>query len=105
MGNSRQSGGFCDANTMIVSVEAVMGGEPVFKGTRIPVRLISAMKAQGATTQEILDGYPALTAEMVELAESWAAAHPVSSPVEASSVQTLVLKSSKRVPLKPSSDR
>ncbi len=34
------------------------------------------MKAQGATTEEIVQGYPSLTTRMVELAEIWTAAHP-----------------------------
>lgn len=33
-----------------------MGGEPGYKGTRIPVRMVAAMKAQGASTSEILEG-------------------------------------------------
>ncbi|MGZ2464525.1 uncharacterized protein (DUF433 family) [Sinorhizobium medicae] len=33
------------------------------------------MKLQGASTDEIAEGYPALTARMVDLAEIWAAAH------------------------------
>jgi uncharacterized protein (DUF433 family) len=34
------------------------------------------MKQQGATTDELVEGYPALTAGMVDLAEIWVAAHP-----------------------------
>ena len=39
---------------MIGRVSGVMGGEPVFKGSRIPVRMINAMLAQGADEGEIL---------------------------------------------------
>jgi len=56
----------------------VIGGEPVFKGTRVPVRMVAAMKKQGADAIEIVEGYPALTARMVDLAEIWVAAHPTS---------------------------
>jgi hypothetical protein len=35
------------------------------------------MKAQGATTEEIVEGYPSLTVRMVELAEILTAAQPV----------------------------
>jgi len=61
---------------MIQSVKGVVVGEPVFKGTRVSVRTITAMKAQGASTAEIVEGYPSLTEGMVELAEIWAADHP-----------------------------
>lgn len=65
-----------EAEQMIHSLKGVMAGEPVFNKTRVPVRTIAAMKAQGASTREIVDGYPSLTARMVDLAEIWAAAHP-----------------------------
>lgn len=55
---------------------AIMGGEPVFKGTRIPVRMVAAMLDQGADEDEILDGYPSLTRRRLELSRIWAAAHP-----------------------------
>lgn len=42
------------------SDKAVLNGEPVFKGTRIPVRLIAAMLEQGADEDELLEGYPKL---------------------------------------------
>jgi len=53
------------------------------KGTRVPVRMVAAMKAQGASTAEIVDGYPSVTARMVELAEIWSAAHPARAAAEA----------------------
>ncbi len=65
-----------EADKIIHSVKGVVGGEPVFKGTRIPVRTIAAMKQQGATTDELVEGYPALTARTVDLAEIWVAARP-----------------------------
>lgn len=46
----------------------IMRGTPVFKGTRIPIDLVADMLAQGATAEEILEGYPTLSAEMVSLA-------------------------------------
>jgi uncharacterized protein (DUF433 family) len=45
-----------------------MRGTPVFKGTRIPVDLVADMLAQGATAEEILEGYPTLSEEMISLA-------------------------------------
>jgi uncharacterized protein (DUF433 family) len=49
-----------------------MRGTTVFKGTRIPVDLVADMLAQGATAEEILQGYPTLTKEMISLASLYA---------------------------------
>ena len=64
------------AERMIVSDPDVMKGTPVYRGTRIPVHAIAGMLAQGATVQEILEGYPALTRKAVELAPVYAKAFP-----------------------------
>jgi uncharacterized protein (DUF433 family) len=53
-----------------------MGGTPVFRGTRIPVYLVADMIEQGTPINEILEGYPALTREMVEFASIYASTHP-----------------------------
>ena len=88
-----------EADKIIHSVKGVVGGEPVFKGTRVPVRTIAAMKLQGAPTDEIVEGYPALTARMVDLAEIWVAAHPARGRPRKLSEQGLKVKSVKRLPL------
>lgn len=62
--------------SMVVSDPEIMRGTPVFKGTRIPVELVAEMTAQGATVEEILAGYPALSREQVELAPLYVAAFP-----------------------------
>lgn len=64
------------AERMVDSDPEVMGGAPVFRGTRIPVRLVADMLEQGATAEEILDGYPALTRLDIELAPVYAGAFP-----------------------------
>jgi uncharacterized protein (DUF433 family) len=61
---------------MVVSDPEVMGGTPVYRSTRIPVDLVATMMAQGATVEEILEGYPALSREQVELAPLYVAAFP-----------------------------
>jgi uncharacterized protein (DUF433 family) len=53
-----------------------MGGAPVFRGTRVPVYAIVDMLRDGATVQEILDGYPSLKEEKIRLAELYVTAHP-----------------------------
>jgi uncharacterized protein (DUF433 family) len=61
----------------MVQVDAnIMGGTPVIAGTRIPVAAINEMLAQGATVEEITEGYPSLSAEQVSLASIYVAAHP-----------------------------
>ncbi|MCM5689727.1 DUF433 domain-containing protein [Sinorhizobium meliloti] len=88
-----------EAGKIIHSIKGVAGGEPVFKGTRVPVRTIAAMKLQGAATDEIVEGYPALTARMVDLAEIWVAAHPARGRPRKLSEQGLKVKSVKRLTL------
>jgi len=64
------------AREMVVEDPEILGGEPVIKGTRIPVYLVADMLAKGASQQEILEGYPTLAEEQVELASLYAIAYP-----------------------------
>src|SRR5579872_4946118 len=61
---------------MVVSDPEIMRGTPVFKGTRIPVDLVADMLAQGATPEEILEGYPTLNREKVSIAPLYLRAYP-----------------------------
>jgi uncharacterized protein (DUF433 family) len=61
---------------MVVSDPEIMLGTPVFKGTRIPVALVADMLAQGATVQEILEGYPTLNKEKIAMAPLYMRAFP-----------------------------
>ncbi|MBB4103132.1 DUF433 domain-containing protein [Allorhizobium borbori] len=88
-----------EAERVIESVKGVLGGEPVFRKTRVPVRTIAAVKAQGATSEEIIEGYPSLTLRMVELAEIWTAAHPARGRPRKLSELGATVKSSKRLSL------
>lgn len=65
-----------DAIRMAESDAEIMHGEPVYKGTRIPVQSIADMLSHGATVAEILEGYPSLTREKVELAPMYVKAFP-----------------------------
>jgi uncharacterized protein (DUF433 family) len=64
------------ARRLIVNDPDIMGGEPVFRGTRVPVHMIAKLVAQGSTQAELLESYPRVTAEMIRLAPVCAAAHP-----------------------------
>jgi hypothetical protein len=48
----------------------------VFKGTRIPVDLVADMLSQGATTEEVLEGYPTLNKEKIAIAPLFMRAFP-----------------------------
>lgn len=65
-----------DASCMVESDPEVMRGTAVYKGTRIPVQLVADMLSQGASVEEILDGYPSLTREKIELAPMYVTAFP-----------------------------
>jgi uncharacterized protein (DUF433 family) len=64
------------AQNMIVSDPEIMRGTPVYRGTRIPVELVADMLSQGANSEDILEGYPALDREKVELAPLYVQAFP-----------------------------
>jgi uncharacterized protein (DUF433 family) len=61
---------------MVVSDPEIMRGTPVFKGTRIPVDLVADMLDQGATAEEILEGYPTLSKEKIAIAPLYMRAFP-----------------------------
>ena len=65
------------ARRLVVSDPEIMGGDPVFRGTRVPVHMIAELVAQGSTQAELIAGYPRLTAEMIRLAPVYAAAYPL----------------------------
>ncbi|HEX2207035.1 MAG TPA: DUF433 domain-containing protein [Longimicrobium sp.] len=54
----------------------IRAGEPVIRGTRIPVHVLSDLAAQGAPLEELLEDYPALTRESLEAALAWARIYP-----------------------------
>lgn len=83
-----------EANAAITLSRDVMGGDPVFAGTRIPVRAIVAMLDDGANEAEILDGYPKLTGRLLVLARLWVAANPARGRPKTLRGRGFVLKSS-----------
>jgi uncharacterized protein (DUF433 family) len=68
------------ARRLIVSDPEIMGGDPVFRGTRVLVHMIAELVAQGSTQAELIEAYPRLTAEMIRLAPVYAAAYPLRGP-------------------------
>jgi uncharacterized protein (DUF433 family) len=57
----------------IVRDAGIVGGEPVFKGTRVTLRTVLASLAEGSTTHEILSDFPTLSEEDVRAAIAFAA--------------------------------
>jgi uncharacterized protein (DUF433 family) len=45
----------------IVSVPDVLGGEPVFRGTRLPLQHVASLFRKGLPEKEIADDFPALS--------------------------------------------
>jgi uncharacterized protein (DUF433 family) len=64
------------AEEMVVSDPDIMRGSPVYRGTRIPVQLVADMLSQGASPEEIVEGYPSLDREKVALAPFYVQAFP-----------------------------
>ncbi|MGZ4788348.1 MAG: DUF433 domain-containing protein [Terriglobales bacterium] len=64
------------AKRMVTRDPDIMGGVPIFRGTRVPVHPIADMLASGVAVSEILAGYPSLTEKMVILSRIYAKAFP-----------------------------
>jgi uncharacterized protein (DUF433 family) len=64
------------ARTMVVENPEIRGGEPCIRGTRIGVYEVASMLEQGSSEEEILEGYPSLKREQLELAKIFAQAYP-----------------------------
>jgi uncharacterized protein (DUF433 family) len=58
--------------SLILTKPDVMLGKPVFTGTRIPVELVLAKLAQGASQLSILEAYPILREEHILAALKYA---------------------------------
>lgn len=57
----------------IIRDPQICGGEPVFKGTRVPLRTVLASLAEGDSVDQILADFPTLTPEDVRAAIAFAA--------------------------------
>ncbi len=66
-------GTFLRGRSRVVSRPEILGGEPVFEGTRISVRFVGERARKGEAVPDLLADYPALRAEDVEFAKMYAA--------------------------------
>ena len=64
------------AQALVDCDEATMNGEPVFAGTRVPVRTVAAWLAAGESKKAIQKSFPTVTSEMIEAAPLWVKTHP-----------------------------
>jgi len=64
------------AEALVESAPQLFDGEPVFKGTRVPVRTIAAWVDAGVDRERIREAYPHIDDEMVAAAPVWAKTHP-----------------------------
>ena len=62
-----------DWREKIVADPKIHGGDPCFKGTRIPVSMIVGSLADGMAAEEIIEQYPQLTSDDIRAALSYAA--------------------------------
>jgi uncharacterized protein (DUF433 family) len=65
------------AERLVVVDPEIMGGNPVFRGTRVPVHLIDEKLRLGETGERLREDYPRVSEEMIRLAPIYAAAHPL----------------------------
>lgn len=61
---------------MVSIDENVLGGEPVFSGTRVPVRTIAAWVDSGESHDAIKKSFPSVSNEMIDAAPLWVKTHP-----------------------------
>ena len=62
---------------MVVVDPAVMGGSPVFRGTRVPVHQVADLLRQGEPVEILREDYPRVSEELIRLAPLYAEAHPL----------------------------
>lgn len=62
-----------DFREFITQDRGVVGGEPVFRGTRVTLRVVLNSLAEGASEAEILASFPTLSPEHVRAAIAFAA--------------------------------
>lgn len=61
------------AEGLVVSNSAILGGEPCFAGTRVPVATVIAYLEAGHSEDEIREDYPSLPPRALDVARMWLA--------------------------------
>lgn len=82
---------------MIAEDPEILRGTPVIRGTRIPVHDVASLADSGTPLEEILEIYPSLSRQQVELASTYAKASPLRGrPRRRSFPKRLILSVSKK---------
>ncbi|HZK82867.1 MAG TPA: DUF433 domain-containing protein [Humisphaera sp.] len=59
---------------LIIRDNAICGGEPVFRGTRVTLRTVLASLADGDSVEQIVKSFPTITEQQVKAVIAFAAA-------------------------------
>lgn len=89
------------ANEAIISNPDVLGGEPVFRGTRMSVYALAAMLEGDADEDDLLANYPKMNRHMLDMARIWVAGNPRVGRPKTMADYGFVLKSTSRRPMPP----
>ena len=65
---------------VIVQDAEILGGEPVFKGTRVPVKSLFDHLEAGDSIEVFLDGFPSVTRDQVITLLEESKAHALALP-------------------------
>jgi uncharacterized protein (DUF433 family) len=68
---------YAEGLSRIEERDDVLGGEPVFRNTRLSVKHIGKMRDDGGAAKDILEDYPYLRERDVEFARIYYRAHPI----------------------------
>ena len=67
---------FHEWKSRLVTRNDILGGEPVFPGSRLAVRHVGLMAERGESTKNILEDYPYIAERDVAFARLFARAYP-----------------------------
>lgn len=87
-----------EAKELVVDDPEILGGLPVFAGTRVPVHNVAASLASGMSEQDVKRAYPHLEISQIRLAPLYVRTHPLRGRPAAAPQQVEVI-SRKRLAL------
>lgn len=73
---AKRAAALAKAEALVACDDEIMNGEPVFAGTRVPVRTVAAWLASGEAPEAVRKSFPTVSDEMIEAAPLWAKTHP-----------------------------
>ena len=65
---------------VVVQDDEILGGEPVFAGTRVPVKSLFDHLEAGDSIEDFLDGFPSVKREQVITLLEESKAHALAAP-------------------------